>query len=418
MADEIRVNVKAKVRNADIRHVIHNGREHIVVPSWTLPDEVVMNGGIYHAEEIAKSYKTLENTLAPVGHPTVNGVPVLANTPEAINAHHVGVWNKNVSREGGRVYIEKWIDVEVAGRSEVGKQLLDAIDAGAPIHTSTGVVLKREMAVNQAGYKWIARDLRFDHDAILFDEPGAATPEDGVGLMVNSAELVVNAICPELVVNGVLENSYGQKRDALQAAVRELFGTTDSYAWIEDFDDVNVIYNTPKGPNMVAYSYDGGAVVIDAVPVPVVAKTEFVAKGAEVGSHLALIKNAVQSPPVAETKPNPLEPEMDENKVGELVANALKTALEPLAQELAAVKGELQTARTALETNAKAADDENRAVILAKAPGLALAVNALSGEPLAVMAAQYQTAAPIGSGKSMETNADKGADDLDNYKGA
>lgn len=411
MVEEIRVNVKAKVRNADIRHIIHNGREHIVVPSYTLPDDIVMNGGLYPADEIAKSFKSLENTLAPVGHPTVNGVPVLANTPEAINAHHVGVWNKNVSREGGRVYIEKWIDVDVAKKFEAGQQLLDAIESGAPIHTSTGVVVKRELAVNQAGYKWIARDMRFDHDAILFDEPGAATPEDGVGLMVNSAELVVNAICPELVVNGVLDHSYGQMRDAIQAAVRELFSTPDSYAWIEDFDAVNVVYNTPKGLAMVGYTYDGGAVVIEGTPTPVVTKTEFVAKGAEVGSQLALIKNAVQLPPVAEIKPTPEPPEMDETKLAELIGNALK----PIVAQLDEVKGELKTARDALETNAKAVDQENRDVILAKNPGLALTVNALSGEPLAVMAAQFQTAAAIGSG-ALETNAD--SDDLDGYKGA
>lgn len=413
MADEIRVNVKTKVRNADIRYITHNNREHIVVPSYTLPDDVVMNGGLYPADEIAKGFKTLEGTLAPVGHPTLNGKPILANTPEAINAHHVGVWNKNVERQGGRVYVEKWIDVERAKESPLGQQLLDAIEAGSPIHTSTGLITKREMAVNQAGYQWIAREMRFDHDAILFDEPGAATPDSGVGMMVNSAELVVNAICPELVVNGVLEHSYGQKRDAIAAAVREVYGSQDNYAYVEDFDAVNVIYNTPKGLAMVGYMYSEGAVVLEGNPVPVVTKTEFVAKGASVVTQVALIKNAVQSPPVADIKPKPEPPEMDETKLVELIGNALK----PILAQLDEVKGELKVARDTLETNAKAVDQENRDVILAKAPALALTVNALSGEPLALLAAQYQTAAAIGSGKFLETNADK-SDDLDGYKGA
>jgi hypothetical protein len=416
VAEEIRVNVKTKVRNADIRYITHNNREHIVVPSYTLPDNVVMNGGIYLAEEIAKGFKSLEGTLAPVGHPTLNGKAVLANTPEAINAHHVGVWNKNVERQGNRVYVEKWIDVERAKESPLGQQLLSAIEAGSPIHTSTGLITKREMAVNQAGYQWIARDMRFDHDAILFDEPGAATPDEGVGMMVNSAELIVNAICPELVVNDLLEDSYGQKRDAISAAVREVYGSPDCYCYVEDFDDVNVIYNTPKGLAMVGYMYNEDAVVLIGEPTPVVTKTEFVAKGASVVTQVALIKNAVQSPPVADIKPKPLEPEMDENKVGEIVANALKVALAPLAQELGDVKAQLATARDALETNAKAVDDENRAVILAKVPTMTLVVNALSGKPLAELAAQYQTAAAIGAG-NLENNADK-SDDLSTYKGA
>lgn len=412
MVEEIRVNVKTKVRNSDIRYITHNNREHIVVPSYTLPDDVVMNGGLYPAEEIAKGFKTLEGTLAPVGHPTLNGKPVLANTPEAINAHHVGVWNKNVERQGGRVYVEKWIDVERAKESPLGQQLLDAIEAGSPIHTSTGLITKREMAVNQAGYQWIAREMRFDHDAILFDEPGAATPDSGVGMMVNSAELVVNALCPELVVNGVLEHSYGQKRDALAAAVREVYGSPDNYAWVEDFDAVNVIYNTPKGLAMVGYLYSEGAVVLEGEPVTVVTKTEFVAKGDQVVTQVALIKNAVQSPLVEEIKPKPEPPEMDETKFAELLGNALK----PITDKLEKVEGELKVARDALEVNAKATDQENRDVILAKVPTLALTVNALSGKPLADLAAQYQTAAPIAPG-SMENNSDK-SDDLSGYKGA
>jgi len=35
-------------------------------------------------------------------------------------------------------------------------------------------------------YKHIARALEFDHDAILLDEQGAATPEQGVGMLVNA----------------------------------------------------------------------------------------------------------------------------------------------------------------------------------------------------------------------------------------
>lgn len=425
MADEIRVNVKTKVRNADIRHVIHNNREHIVVPSYTLPDECVMNGGLYSAEEIAKSFKGLEGTLAPVGHPTLNGKPILAKEPEAINGFHVGAFNKNVSQEGGaggkRVYLEKWIDVEVAKQSEKGQQLLDAIEAGAPIHTSTGLVCRRELVANQAAYQWIARDMRFDHDAILFDEPGAATPDDGVGIMVNSAELVVNAICPELVTNGALKNSYGQKREALSSAVRELFGSKDSYAYVEDFDESDVIYATPDGFFMVGYEVDDGAIVIEGTPQPMVARSEFVAKGAVVGTQFALVKNAVQLP--AETEHQPMEPvPMDEAQkaaFAELIGNAIKTAVAPLTAQVEDLKGKLQVQADALETNAKAVDAENRAVILAKMPSLTVTVNALSGEPLALMAAEYQDAAPIASGaRQVQTNAAKdGLAAFDKYEG-
>lgn len=418
--EEIRVNALAKVRNSDIRHIVHNNREHIVVPSWTLPDNCVMNEGLYPAEEIAAGYKSLEDTLAPIGHPTVNGKHVLANTPEAINAHYHGVWNKNVSQEGGRVYVEKWIDVEVAGRSEEGQKLLDAIEAGEPIHTSTGLVCKRELAVNQAGYKWVARSMRFDHDAILFGEPGAATPDDGVGMMVNSAQ-AVTAICPELVVNGVLKGSANQKRDALQAAIRELFATPDTYAYVEDYDDALVVYGIQGKYYSVGYEFDNGAPVITGQPEELVSRVEFVAKGAVVGTEFALTKNSVQcelNEPIIEQEPE----QMDEAKLAAALSLAVNAAVKPLAddlatlrQENAALAGKLEESLTA---NARATDEENRAVILAKAPNLKLTVNALKGPELAELAAQYQDAAPIVNGRTQPNGADNTMSEFDNYKGA
>lgn len=197
----MRVNVRTLVDNSKIRREMHNGREHIVVPSYTLPDDVVMNGGLYPKSEIEKSYRSLEGTLAPLGHPQVNGEYVPAGAPEAINAYHAGAWNRNVQRKDNRVYLEKWVDIEAAQGSEQGRRLLDAINSGEAIHTSTGIFLQREPVSNAADHNWIAKNMQFDHDAILLDEPGAATPEQGVGMMVNSQELVmvVNTELPDLI---------------------------------------------------------------------------------------------------------------------------------------------------------------------------------------------------------------------------
>ncbi len=38
----------------------------------------------------------------------------------------------------------------------------------------------------QKKYSWIARNMQFDHIAILLDEPGAGTPEEGIGMFVNA----------------------------------------------------------------------------------------------------------------------------------------------------------------------------------------------------------------------------------------
>lgn len=413
----IRVNASAKVNNNDIRHITHNNRPHIIVPSYTLPDDVVMNGGLYPAAEIAKSYKTLEDTPAPVGHPVLNGKFVKSKTIEAINAHHVGAWNKNVERHDGRVYIEKWIDVEVAERSEQGRELLDAINKGLPIHTSTGLTCTREAVTDQAGYTWIARNMQFDHDAILFGEPGAATPADGVGLMVNSDQLVVNAVCPELVVNGLLTDSYSQRREALGAAINEKFGSKDRWLYVEDFDADKVIFaGSPEGLRMTAYEYDGANAVLGDTTEAVKTKVEFVAKGAEVGTQLALSANNVQCN--LDKPKNPLEEsvEMDEAKLAELIGNSVKDAVTPLQEQLASQASTIAALQTQLTANADATDKANREVVIKAKPELTTVANSLKGAELASLAAVYQTADSINGAGSLETNSKK--DEFAEYKGA
>lgn len=187
--EPVRINLRTAVNAADIRTEMYNGREHLVLPSFTLPDDVVMNGGLYPHDEIEASFNTLENTPAPMGHPQLDGEYISAYHPAAINAYYAGAFNRNVKRVGNRIAIEKWVDVEFAKTNARGQELLAAVEAKAPIHTSTGVLLNQEFVDNK-DYRWIARNMRFDHDAILINETGAATPDQGVGMFVNVSEAV------------------------------------------------------------------------------------------------------------------------------------------------------------------------------------------------------------------------------------
>jgi len=215
LSGSVRVNVRTAVNNAQIRRDKRNGKDVIIVPSATLPDDVVMNNIKYPADEIAKSFHTLDRTFAPFRHPMVNGQYVSAREPEAVNDFYIGAWNENVRRENGRVWLDKVIDVEVAGRTENGKRLLDAINKGEPIHTSTGIFLEVDSA-NEAGYSYIAKNMYFDHDAILLDEEGAATPNQGVGMMVNGKQeiTVINSVLDRAVDE--LEWAAGYLADAVE----------------------------------------------------------------------------------------------------------------------------------------------------------------------------------------------------------
>lgn len=187
MSKTVRINVQSVMNAAAVRKEKRNGRDLVIVPSATLPDDVVMNGIKYPAAEIEASFMTLNRSPAPLGHPIVNGKFVSARDPEGINIGYIGAWNENVRREGGRVLLDKVIDVEVANRTQGGKDVLAAIAAGGPVHTSTGLVAKLEAVNGASDHKFIVRNMQFDHDAILLNEEGAATPDQGVGMLVNAA---------------------------------------------------------------------------------------------------------------------------------------------------------------------------------------------------------------------------------------
>lgn len=220
---QVRINIRNAVNNSAIRREKRHGRDVIIVPSATLPDNIVMNGSkgpvLYPADEIEKGYASLENTLAPLGHPTVEGRFVSASDPVGLALAYVGAHNENVRRENGRVLMDKVIDVEIANQSERGKRLLSAIDEKKPIHTSTGLLARMEVANGQA-HNYVARDMVFDHDAILLDEPGAATPEDGVGIFVNSAGDEMEVI--NSMIDDIADRELDWAADSALRAVEQL----------------------------------------------------------------------------------------------------------------------------------------------------------------------------------------------------
>lgn len=352
----IRVVVNAG-KTGKVREELVNGKKHLVVPSYTLPDGVIMNRVMYPGEEIAKGYKSLEGTFAPVGHPKVNGQLVNAGTPAAVNSFHIGAYNQNVERRGTRVYLEKWIDVSVAEQTEKGKRVLEAIANSEVLHTSTALTATTEK-VDHPDYDYIARDMVFDHDCILLDEPGAATPEQGVGMLVNMR--ISNA------EGAVLDSaSYGEMWEKLGDAVRVQFKPADGYAHLQDFDSTHVIYSTSDASDSIRTPYvvDGGTVTFGVERVPVRRRSIWVAAS----EILRNMKNAVKSPAPAD-KPTP--PEAFDMDKAELV-NALETANKPLLEGLTALTAALTeqsktlanaSAGIATLTNAATADLKSRVV--------------------------------------------------------
>ncbi|MFQ1062158.1 hypothetical protein [Bordetella trematum] len=403
----MQVNVATQVNSKQIRRETYNGREHWVVPSHTLPANVVMNGGLYTASEIDAHFQKLEGTLAPLGHPQVNGQFVSAFSPEGINVGHVGAWNRNAKKQGNRVYLEKWIDIEVAQRTEGGKRLIDRLEAlergddVPPVHTSVAVFLDRIEANEQqkkGGYDWIAKIHGMDHDAILLDEPGAATPEQGVGIMVNAdlaQPLQANA-------GALLGESFRERETRIQNAAKARFAPgQDDYVWVADFTDSQVVI-VKNGGAAEAYGYtsEGGKIVFDDTGSPVMRQESWVAAAF---NSLKRVFNQQARPAATKEGDMPLTPEEKAELTTDIskavtanMAQAVADALKPVSEAVQTLQVNQQALSDTLTANARAEEADKRKAVAAVHGEIV--ANALSGEPLDALFKALGTAAPLAPG--------------------
>ena len=373
-----------QVNKEAVRRENIDGVEHIIVSSATLPDDIVMNDIMYPAEEVERSYQSLNLTLAPIEHPVINGEYVSAYDPRAIHEFHAGAFNTNVRREDGRVYIDKVINVQEAKKTDRGKRLLDRVaeletsESPRPIHTSVGVFISVEelgdIKTNSLGqeYKLIARDMVFDHDAILLDSVGAATPDSGVGMAVNAKgekikvkrseimggsiinydPLITSQALVTIDADDIEEMSFNEIRDALDSAIKQSPLDGD---YVADVVNDKVIFWADEQLFSAPFVMDGRTAKIVGIPVPVDRDVAYIPKtNSDEGDHMKeLILNALKEAGIdgSEMTEDQLldaykglhanqEPEgddksaSDETGIAEIVANALK----PLTEELEGLK--------------------------------------------------------------------------------
>ena len=396
------VQCRTVVKKNAVRRESIDGVEHVIVSSATLPDDIVMNGGLYPADEIAASFHTLERTLAPIEHPQVNGQFISANDPVAIHEFHGGAFNVNVRQENGRVIIEKHINVIEANKSERGKRLMDRIveletsSDPRPIHTSVGVFVEveplDEPVTNAAGqeYSWVARNMFFDHDAILLDSAGAAQPHQGVGVAVNSEgkELKVQSTSidgePEGFTDAetrqadiavseyraasnlkINELSFSEITDRLQAALELRFQdsnnppdlwirydsvTADSFVYEQDNKLYKSSYEIDENEN-VRIQDDRTEVVRTVEYQPVnqpndednAMRDEIIAELGRMG--ITVNAEITDAELQAKYKTALTANNSDDNAgIAEIVANAVKEATAPLAEQVSGLEAKLNSA--------------------------------------------------------------------------
>ena len=329
------VNIASLVVNSDIRTEVIEGVSFTVIPSKTLPKDVVMNSIMYPSEEVEAAISTLDMSPVTLGHPVVNGKFAPASDPISQAAYGIlGAHNRVKGKtDDGRWVVEKLIPTEQLQNTERGKKLAEAIKHKRPIHTSTGVYLTKEpeIGVNAMGQEYTSRAKidRFDHDAILLNEVGAATPEQGVGLFVNEAgeKEETEVMYVNLSSGDDFSMSSNGMRMKLQEAARKQFNPEeddDMWLYVEDFNETKAIVCQKDKQFAVEYKMVGDEIEF----IGELKKVESAGfKFTEViGRIVDKVISVVKSEPSDESQTvnkNREGNEVDETKVQEMIANAL-----------------------------------------------------------------------------------------------
>lgn len=186
-----------------VRREKMHGRDYIVAP-LTLIVPGVLNGSqgaLYYPPDEVQRFPGMWNGIPMVmGHPSEEGKHVSARIPRVIEKYAVGtVYNDTFD---GKRRAEGWFDEERV--KKVAPRLHRMLLNGDAIEVSTGLFTNNVPAENNASYNGtpythVARDYQPDHLAILIDQRGACSVEDGCGVnpVRNSknAQRIVNIFC-------------------------------------------------------------------------------------------------------------------------------------------------------------------------------------------------------------------------------
>lgn len=386
-----RVNVLTVVNSAsNITTETIDGKPHIVVRGITpVVDDIVMNRKLYPAAEIEKAFNTLEQNPMPFGHPKVDGKHVSARDVRAVNNYHVGAWLQNVTHVDGKVVGDMYVDRRYAEASENGKRLINRLDEMAakanvePIHISTGLLYSGIAANGESRgkkYNEIATNMMFDHVAVLLDEPGAGTPDEGVGIFVNS-----EGEEQELEVVNLAESETPDPALPQDPALKTLFNQLKAF-----------------------FSANSNSVKEEANPMKELITNALKAKGIDVeGKSNAELMDAYNQMAAddAKAKAEAEEKAKKEKEEADKKAKETATNSEQAPAWFKPFADKLTTIESGLAVNADKEKGEKRNAVKAKFGLDDLAVNALDGAALDGLYAQCQTTTGLnGSFRQVNSN--------------
>lgn len=168
------------------RREVFMGADHLVVPVVMLR-ETVVNGSLVTKDQLLPA--AWNGTPVTINHPMSGGTTITANSPKVLEKWSIGTIF-NCSMKGDKLVGEAWINIALANDKFPG--LVDRLEAGnPPMDVSTGyfpTVNDRKGVHNGKPYVRVHTELKPDHLALLPDDVGACSWQDGCGVRANSQQ--------------------------------------------------------------------------------------------------------------------------------------------------------------------------------------------------------------------------------------
>ena len=258
---------------------------------WYCNLQLPENPELALAEEFGANPLSWNGRPIVVNHPEIDGEKVSASLPEIVDKEKIGeIYNTTLDDK--KLKLEAWIDLERA--ESLGGTIHETVqrlqEGEEVIEVSTGLfsnVEDKDGKFNEEDYKGIWRNVIPDHLAILSEETGACSIEDGCGVPRSNAAADCDCDPDSKSLFAKVKDKWNMfriagtgmtneaKRNFLSAAIREKLNS--SWVWLMAVYEDTVVFETDDGLFELSYSMSDNSITFsDEEPVAVVAQVDFV----------------------------------------------------------------------------------------------------------------------------------------------
>ena len=310
--------ITTNLKGSKTRTDFLEGKECYVVPMVMLTEGVHngSNGPLYYSpDELSKTPVVWNYKPIVVYHPQMNGKSISACDKTIIESRKVGVI-LNTKWTGSKLKAEAWIEKARVG--EVDPRVKKAIENNQPMEVSTGLFTDNKGPGGKwrnENYQAVATNFRPDHLALLPDQKGSCSMEDGAGLNMNAEGY-------DLRTNKA-GMSHSDLRDKLNKTMqdRDKTGSRDgaicASGYINDVFDTHCIVQKNGKTYSQPYAVDKeGNVKLDGLPQEVVREVRYKTADGKVvgnstGKDLPMKKNEIVDALIANAKSGWVEEDRD-----------------------------------------------------------------------------------------------------------